>query len=284
MKKFPRQIKPFAKRGLYERFQRTCKVLRLHSKETVLVGLSGGRDSVVLLHLLLANGFSVVAAHLNHQLRGRESKGDEVFVRSLCKKWNIPLMVERVNVRSLAAKHRLSIEEAARIARYRFFAQCAKKKKLKKIIVAHHERDQAETVLLKIFQGTTREYLGGMKMRRPLPILRWSDILMKPNQKPIIVDAVVDRVPTSATSATENEILGTARGYQSSKLDLIRPLLEAPFEEIVLYAKQNKLPFREDSSNRDLKIQRNWIRHHLLPLIEKKLNRNVVKTLARLAS
>jgi tRNA(Ile)-lysidine synthase len=250
-------FRPFAKRGLYERFQRTCKTLRLSPTETVLVGLSGGRDSVVLLHLLLAHGFAVVAAHLNHQLRGRESNSDEVFVKNLCKKWNVPLWVERMNVRSLAKKHRLSVEEAARIARYRFFAQCAKRKKLKKILVAHHERDQAETILLKIFQGTTREYLAGMKMKRPLPQLEWHT----PRT------GMACRVSTHAKRVIE----------------LIRPLLDTPFEEVVLYAKQNKLRCREDSSNRDLTIQRNWIRHQLLPLIEKKLNRNVVKTLARLA-
>jgi tRNA(Ile)-lysidine synthase len=251
MKKFIQPVRPFAKRGLYERFQRTCKVLRLNPRETVLLGLSGGRDSVVLFHLLLSQGFSVVAAHLNHQLRGNESKRDEVFVRSLCQKWNVQLVVERMNVRLLAKKYRLSIEEAARIARYRFFAKCAKKMKLRKILVAHHECDQAETVLLRIFQGSSREHLRGMQMNRPMPLLDWSR--------------------------------GTACRAQISKLELIRPLLETPFEEIVLYAKQNKLPFREDSSNRDLTIQRNWIRHSLLPLIEKKLNRNVVKTLARLA-
>lgn len=201
---------------------------------------------MALLHLLVVSGHRVTAAHLNHCLRGRESNRDENFVRVLCREWDIPLRVGREAVAARSRQNRLSIEEAARIARYRFLAQAAKCEKIRKIVVAHHQHDQAETVLLKFFRGAGRRQLKGMEMSRPMPMLGWRPQVAR----------------------------------RKTGLKLIRPLLDAPHGEIVLYARQNRLPFREDSSNRDLSRSRNWIRHRLLPLIERRLNRNVVKTLA----
>ncbi len=241
----------FAKRGVYERFRSTTKALNWKWKgETVLLGLSGGRDSVTLLHLLLVSGHRVVAAHLNHQLRGRESVTDEKFVRRLCSEWNVPVVVERADVAARARRQKLSIEEAARIVRYLFLERVARRKKLRKVVVAHHQSDQAETVLLKVLLGANRHELRGMKLCRPFPSLR----------------------------------AGAPLKTNPSRLQLIRPLLETPSSEISRYVRQNRLVFREDSSNRDLSRPRNWIRHRLLPLIERRLNRNVMKTLARLGS
>ncbi len=245
-------MKVYAKRGLYERFQRA--LTKLHWKpvgEKVLLGLSGGRDSVTLLHLLLVRGHRVVAAHLNHQLRGRESLADENFVRQLCKQWNVPLFIKREKVLSHAKTNKLSVEEASRIARYRFLAALAQKQKINQVVVAHHQHDQAETVLLKIFMGIHGRPLYGMKMQRPLPILNWNKSLT---------------------------------AHKKTKIQLIRPLLEAPREEIILYTRQNHLPFRQDSSNKNLSYPRNWIRLRLIPLIERRLNRNIIKTLARIGS
>jgi len=248
----------FAKRGLYERFRSTTARLGWKRKnERVLLGLSGGRDSVTLLHLLKVSGHCVTAAHLNHRLRGRESVGDEQFVRRLCREWRVPLVVGRENVADRARRYGLSIEEAARIARYRFLAAVARKKKLRKVVAAHHQRDQAETLLLKIFRGCNRHELKGMAMSRSLPDLNWN---------PTIAQHSTFRVPRSVF-----------------RVHLLRPLLEAPPLEIALYARRNRLPHREDFSNRDLARPRNWIRHRLLPLIERRLNRNIVRTLARLA-
>jgi tRNA(Ile)-lysidine synthase len=241
----------FAKRGLYETFHKSLRHLQWDRKKTsVLLGLSGGRDSVALLHLLIVSGIKVTAAHLNHQLRGAESDLDEKFVKNLCNSWNVPLLIEKKNIQALAKKHSLSIEEAARIARYQFFSQAATKNKIKNVVVAHHQRDQAETVLLKIFFGCDRSHLRGMALERVMPDLIW------PGEK------------SQKTRTT---------------IKLSRPFLQAPYSEINLYIKQNKLLFREDRSNQDSSHPRNWIRNYLLPEIEKRLNRNVVKTLARFA-
>ncbi len=241
----------------------------------MLLGFSGGRDSVSLLHLLKANGYHVVAAHLNHQLRGRESLADERFVRDLCRTWKVPLVVKRENVAARARRHGLSIEEAARIARYRFLAEVARKRKLRRIVVAHHQRDQAETVLLKIFRGCRRHQLHGMEMRRFLPALNW-------NKK--VFSAQSSLTPNGGETLSPPVHLGAGSQPSALRIQLVRPLLEAPSLEIAHYARQNRLMHREDSSNRDLARPRNWIRHRLLPLIERRLNRNVVKTLARLGA
>lgn len=245
-------LKPcYAKRGLYERFQKAVADLGWkRSGEKVVLGLSGGRDSVVLLHLLLVSGHRVIAAHLNHQLRGKESERDEKFIRELCCWWKVPIWVRSENVAQKARRYKLSREEAARIARYRFLLEVARQKKARNVLVAHHQRDQAETILLKIFRGCTRSQIHGMKMVRPLPHLNWRK--------------------------TERHL------RQHFTPQLIRPLLQAPISEIALYAKQNRLVFQNDSSNQDLTNPRNWIRHRLLPLIEKRLNRNVTQTLVRL--
>lgn len=239
----------YARRGLYERFQKTITQLGLkHRALPMILAVSGGRDSVCLLHLFRVSGRTVTAAHLNHRLRGAESDGDERFVHRLCEAWRIPLVVARENVAQRARRHHLSIEEAARIARYRFLARVAQRKKAGVVLVAHHQRDQAETVLLKLFRGCHPGQLRGMDLVRPLPRLDWRK----------------------------------SGGRRSrSRIRLVRPLLDAPVAEIELYARQNRLKFREDSSNRDLTNPRNWIRHRLLPLLERRLNRNIVKTLAR---
>lgn len=240
--------KPFAKRGLYEHFQRISHSFGLKKEEKIVLGLSGGRDSVALLHLLLIRGHSVIAAHLNHSLRGKESDEDERFVSQLCKAWNVPLITAREKVANLAKRYQLSTEAAARIARYRFLQNVAQRQKARKVVVAHHQNDQAETILLKFFQGCSRKNLTGMKMKRPFPLLNWK---------------------------------ASSQAKIRSHLHLIRPLLQVPHFKVIRYIQQNKLPFREDSSNRDLSHSRNWIRHHLFPLIEQHLHRNIVKTLAR---
>jgi tRNA(Ile)-lysidine synthase len=244
--------KAFAKRGLYESFQRAKHALGLKPDEHVLLGLSGGKDSVALLHLLLVQGHAVTAAHLNHKLRGQESLRDEKFVRKLCREWATPLIVDSIDVAAISRKRKLSLEDAARIARYQFFEKSARKKKIRKVLVAHHLNDQAETVLFKVLCGTPASKLRAMRFSAPLPT----------------------RFGTKAAPRLSSR-------SSSSSTQLIRPLLGCSRKEIDLYVRQNRLPHILDSSNQDLKRPRNWIRKRLIPLIERKLDRNVVKSLAR---
>src|SRR5256885_6888760 len=119
-----------------------------------LIGVSGGRDSVALLHWLNSLGYKkVVVCHLNHQLRGRSSDADARFVEKLAGKYQVNFELGAANVRVLAKKKKISIETAAREARYSFFAKAAKRRRCDTIFLAHHADDLLETILLNLIRG-----------------------------------------------------------------------------------------------------------------------------------
>ena len=141
------------------------KVLReFPPSRRYLVAVSGGRDSVALLHSLVDLGYKkLTVCHLNHQLRGKSSDADARFVEKLAAKYGVDLVVGSTKVRALAAKRKLSIETAARIARYEFFAQVAKRKRCRTIFLAHHADDLVETFLINLFRGAGTTGLSGMR-------------------------------------------------------------------------------------------------------------------------
>ncbi|MCH8962219.1 MAG: tRNA lysidine(34) synthetase TilS [Bacteroidetes bacterium] len=134
----------------------------------VLVGVSGGVDSVVLLHLLKKLDFAPVAAHVNYRLRGEASDGDDAFVRALCERLGVPVHVEAFDTAAYADERGQSIQEAARDLRYDFFARRAEAEGLRYVAVAHQRDDQAETVLLHLLRGAGPEGLAGMPVQRSL--------------------------------------------------------------------------------------------------------------------
>lgn len=138
-------------------------------RRPALVAVSGGVDSVVLLHLLLrqiAPG-KLRVLHFNHKLRGRQSDSDERFVRALAKKLKVKASFGKENVKQFARKNKLSLETAARHLRYDFFAQIAAKYKIRHLYLAHHSDDQVETFLQRLFRGTGVAGLTGMKPVTP---------------------------------------------------------------------------------------------------------------------
>jgi tRNA(Ile)-lysidine synthase len=129
-----------------------------------LIGVSGGRDSIALLHSLGDLGFkNLVVCHLNHQLRGRSSNTDVRFVEKLAAKYDLEAEIRSANVRALALKGKMSIETAARDARYRFFAQAAKRRRCRAIFLGHHADDLVETFLINLFRGAGTAGLSGMR-------------------------------------------------------------------------------------------------------------------------
>lgn len=140
----------------------------VNSGDEIIVGLSGGADSVCLLFLLnqLSDqmGFSLKALHINHKLR-KEADDEEKFVRELCRRWDIPCKAVAVDVKAYAGEKRLCLEEAARSLRYGVFeeAVCGRKEGKTKIALAHHQNDQAETVLFHLFRGSGIRGLTGMR-------------------------------------------------------------------------------------------------------------------------
>ena len=145
--------------------------------DTVIIGISGGADSVALLDVLVSlEGYrlKLVAAHLNHLLRGTESDEDEAFVQELSACYHIPCEIKRVDVDGLRRQENFSLEEAGRIARYEFLHEMALKHQADAIAIAHHADDQAETVLMRLIRGSAVTGLAAMapktqeKLVRPL--------------------------------------------------------------------------------------------------------------------
>lgn len=139
----------------------------LEQGDSVLVCVSGGADSIALLDILQRGGYQCVVAHCNFHLRGEESNRDEAFVRQLGVQAKI--LVEHFDTVAYAKEHAISIEMAARQLRYQWFAQVAQQEGCKAIAVAHHQNDQAETVLLNLKRGTGIRGLCGMRAKSSNP-------------------------------------------------------------------------------------------------------------------
>lgn len=142
----------------------------INNGDGIVIGVSGGADSLCLLHILTSlkekMGLRLYAAHVNHMLRGDESLGDESFVKYICGELNIVLESVHIDIKKLAKERGLSLEEAGRIERYRFFDSVADRYKAERIAVAHNKNDQAETVLMNIIRGSGLDGLKGMEYKR----------------------------------------------------------------------------------------------------------------------
>lgn len=162
----------------------------------IIVAVSGGADSVMLLRVLVLAGFDCVAAHCNFHLRGDESDRDQSFVESLCAELSVPLEIVHFQTEEYAAQHKLSIEMAARELRYGWFEQIRVRHNADVIAVAHHADDVVETFLMNIVRGTGIHGLTGIKpvagrIVRPLLCLYRSEIEehMKKNSYHYVTDS-----------------------------------------------------------------------------------------------
>ncbi len=218
--------------------------------ETVVVGVSGGPDSLCLLDVLrdlaLELGITLHAAHLHHGLRGPEADADAAFVAEVARQWGVPCTIEREDVGALAAREGLSLEEAARQARYTFLAEVAARVGSRTIAVAHHADDQVETVLMHLLRGSGLAGLRGMRPR--MPLTEYHGLLRRPPEG----------------------------------LWLVRPLLGVWRREIEAYLQAKGLSPRFDRSNLDLTFFRNRLRHEVLPFLER-LNPRLRETWWRMA-
>lgn len=144
-------------------------------EDCLIVGVSGGADSVALLDLLATLPdfpLQLIIAHLNHCLRGDESDEDEQFVQRLADRYQLPCELRRVAVRQLAQQQRTSLEEAGRTVRYAFFNELRTRHHAVAIAVAHHVDDQAETLLLRLLRGAGTTGLAAMAPVNPAGIIR----------------------------------------------------------------------------------------------------------------
>jgi len=217
------------------------------------VGVSGGPDSLCLLHVLqrLCEEYRLRlhVAHLHHGARGADADVDAEFVASLAAEWELPATVERRDVPALARAHGLAFEEMARRVRYAFLARVAGEVGAHKIAVGHNADDQTETVLMHFLRGAGPGGLRGM-----LPLAPLADYRLLP--------------PFLQQLAANTQRPATRFQYRVSSISIIRPLLEVPRSEIERYCADHGLTPRFDRSNLDTTHFRNRLRHELLPLLE----------------
>lgn len=190
--------------------------------DRVLLAVSGGIDSMVMLDLFHRSEIPIAVAHCHFRLRGDESAADADFVREKASRAGIPYFQRDFDTRAYARSQGISIQMAARDLRFAWFDKLADEEGYTRIALAHHYSDSLETMLFNLSRGTGLKGLTGMAPRRGR---------------------------------------------------IIRPLLFADRALIEHYARRRELEYREDSSNRDIKYQRNFIRHRLLPLF-RELNSN----------
>ena len=213
----------------------------LDRKARLLVAVSGGIDSMVLLHLLqrlsATHGWQLIVAHLNHKLRGRSSDADERLVEAVAREAKLPVIIEHADVRAMAKSGKQSIEMAARQVRHAFLAAVAKENEIETIVTAHHADDQVELFFLRLLRGAGADGLSGM------------------------------------------EALSTSPADPSVKI--ARPLLEVTRAEIEEYARTQRVRWRKDASNDSVDHMRNRVRHKLLPLIERQFQPAVRKVVLR---
>lgn len=233
---------------MFETFKRALQSLSLPAGATVIIGVSGGPDSLALLHLFVRArdvlDLRPVAVCVDHGIRAAAQE-DARFVEQTAEAWGVAYRIVRVDVPALAAEQRLSVEEAARLARYRALAETARAEGAHFIAVGHSADDQAETVLLNLIRGAGLAGLTGMQ-------------------------------PVSSLSAAH------VGSELSDRLMLVRPLLAISREEIASYCAEHDLAPRIDESNTDTVYTRNFLRHDLLPRLTV-LNPNIRTTLARTA-
>jgi len=237
----------------------------------VIVGVSGGPDSVCLLHVLLRLreklDLRLHVAHLHHGARGAEADGDAEFVAALAAEWGLPVTAERQDVPALARKYKMAFEETARRVRYAFLARVAGEIGAAKIAVGHNGDDQAETVLMHFLRGAGPAGLRGM-----LPLTPITDYHLL---EPFAGQEAGGKEQAAGSRRQDSCILHPA-------LFIIRPLLEIPRAAIEAYCADQGFAPRFDRSNLDTTYFRNRLRHELLPLLET-YNPNVRARLRRTA-
>ncbi len=143
---------------MQEIFRYIRKHEMIREKDRIVVGVSGGADSVCLLYVLLEYqkqmDFSIEVVHVEHGIRGEESRKDAAFVEELCRSWKVPYVCYPVDIPAIAKEEKLTVEEAGRMMRYRIFEDYRKASDCNKIAVAHHQNDQAETMLWNMIRGS----------------------------------------------------------------------------------------------------------------------------------
>ena len=217
----------------------------ISSGDKLVVAVSGGADSVCLIHILAKHrkelDIELHVAHLNHQLRGRESEADATYVSKLAKTLGLPAIIDCRSVAAYRDNKGGSEEEAAREVRYGFLSDVAAKLGTTRVAVGHTRDDHVETILMHLLRGSGTAGLVGL---RPYSVLKY--------------------------------------GESNAQLEIVRPLLGITRKETVNYCRRHRLVPRSDSSNKSTSFLRNRIRLELLPVL-RSYNPGIDEGLLRLA-
>ena len=239
-----------------EFIDRVCDTIARHDllppapsadRESVIVGASGGPDSVALVHVLarLAEenrlAVDLIVAHLHHGLRGEAADRDAALVAGLADRLHLPYVVQRADIRAEAEARNVGVEEAGRGARRRFFIETARARGARKVALGHHGGDRVETVLFHILRGTGIDGLASLGPR--------------------------------ALLAPEDGI------------EIVRPMMHPGIDRdlVLAYLERTGLPWRKDETNDDAAYTRNRLRHEVLPMLARAVNPAVGEALLRLA-
>ena len=200
------------------------RAIAFAERSTLIVAVSGGCDSVALLHILRSLrerlNLTLHVAALDHGIRGDAGQRDVGFVRDLAESWDLPCSTARVDVPALAGDWGVGLETAARRARYDYLARVAQQEGSSIVAVGHHALDQAETILMHIIRGSGGRGLSGMRNVSPMP-------------------------------------------YYPA-ITLLRPLLSISRDQLVAYCAAHSLVYRRDETNEDRAYTRNYLRHEIL--------------------
>jgi tRNA(Ile)-lysidine synthase len=210
--------------------------------QKILLAVSGGLDSIVLLHVLQhlagAHGWKLTVAHFNHQLRGSAGDADERLVRQTARRLGLQMVAGRGNVAATARTEGISLEMAGRKLRHDFLARTARRHRIPAIALAHHADDQVELFFLRLLRGTGNRGLAGMQWSNPSP--------------------------------------------SDPAIALVRPLLDQSKTVLREAAQAAGVRFAEDATNASIDIHRNRVRHKLLPLLRQHYQPRLAERVLRL--
>lgn len=212
--------------------------------DRIVIGVSGGADSVCLLYVLeeycRSQEAVLIAVHVNHNIRGEEAARDEQFVKDLCSRMNVDYRSFSADVKGIAKEQGLSEEEAGRKVRYEAFFEICRKDKCNKIAIAHNKNDNAETVLFHLFRGTGLRGLTGIEPKR-------------------------------------------CNDTEAGRITLIRPLLCIERKEIEDFLHGKGIDYQNDSTNNTEAYSRNKIRNRILKYAAGEINSGVIGNIAETA-
>lgn len=212
----------------------TPAALCSYPKDTpMLLALSGGADSRLLLHLCAetarTDGAVLHLCHVHHGIRGKEADRDEAFCRSLAERYALPIHILHADIPAIARESGETVEEAARRIRYDYFASLMREYHIPLLLTAHHATDNMETVLFRLCRGTGLAGLGGIMPVRPFPAAEDGQMPLPPV--------------------------------------LVRPLLSLSREDVLAACERDRLDYVTDSTNADVSYTRNRIRAEVLPAL-----------------